>query len=329
LGIMIDGVWHRDDPPPSEDGRYHRARSPLRNWITPDGSAGPSGTAGYRAEAERYHLVIAETCPWAHRAWIVRRLKDLEDLVSLSIVTPRRSDAGWIFDADSERYRDPLFGAHALHELYSRGAPGYTGRVTVPVLWDLETGAIVNNESSEIIRMFGHAFDEISGNKLDLYPEPLRAEIDALNERTFSGLNNGVYRAGFARSQAAYEEAVTEVFETLDFLEDRLTSRRYLLGDRTTEADWRVFPTLARFDVAYVGAFRCNLRRLVDYPNLWGYTRDLYRVPGIAETVLPEIYKRGYYSISAERNPLGIIPVGPMVDFGVPHDRARLGGAAA
>lgn len=329
MGLMVEGVWHRDDPPPSRDGRYHRAVSPLRSWVTADGSAGPSGEAGYRAEPGRYHLVIAEACPWAHRAWIVRQQKDLEDLVSLSIVTPRRSDAGWIFDADSERYRDPLFGAHALHELYTRGAPKYTGRVTVPVLWDLETGTIVNNESSEIIRMFGSAFDEISGNKFDLYPEPLRAEIDAVNARTFSGLNNGVYRAGFARSQEAYEEAVADVFDTLDFLEVRLESRRYLVGDRPTEADWRAFPTLVRFDVAYVGAFRCNLRRLVDYPNLWGYTRDLYQVPGIAETVLPDVYKSGYYSISAERNPLGIIPVGPLVDFSAPHDRAQLGKAAA
>ena len=329
MGIMIDGVWHREEPPPSADGRFHRAESPLRNWITADGGAGPSGTGGYRAEAGRYHLVVAEACPWAHRTWIVRKLKDLEDLVSLSIVAPRRTDAGWIFDSGDARYRDPLFGAEALHELYSCGAPGYTGRVTVPVLWDRESGTIVNNESSEIIRMFGGAFDDITGNKLDLYPEPLREEIDALNDRVFAGLNNGVYRAGFARTQEAYDEAVAEVFETLDFLEDHLASRRYLLGNHTTEADWRAFPTLARFDVAYVGAFRCNLRRLVDYANLWGYTRDLYQVPGVAETVTPEIYKRGYYSISAERNPLGIIPVGPLVDFGAAHDRARVGGAAA
>jgi putative glutathione S-transferase len=245
----------------------------------------------------------------------------------MAIVAPRRSDEGWIFDPGSERYRDPLFGACALHELYARGGSGYTGRVTVPVLWDRETGTIVNNESSEIIRMFGGAFDAITGNALDLYPEPWRGDIDALNERIYAGFNNGVYRAGFARSQEAYEEAVDDVFETLDLLEERLASRRFLAGDRPTEADWRAFTTLVRFDVAYVGAFRCNLRRLVDYANLWGYTRDLYGVSGVAETVLPEVYKRGYYSTSADRNPLGLIPKGPIVDFDAPHDRARLGGS--
>jgi putative glutathione S-transferase len=326
MGTMIDGVWHRDDPAPDADGRYRRPPSPVRHWVTSDGRAGPSGSPGYPAEPGRYHLVIAEVCPWAHRTWIVRKIKDLEASVSMSIVAPQRSDQGWIFDPHSSRYRDPILGAAALHELYAEGAPGYTGRVTVPILWDRKTGVLVNNESSEIIRMFNAAFDEITGNKVDLYPRELRAEIDALNARTFADLNNGVYRAGFARSQQAYEEAVDAVFDALDFLETRLGTRRYLMGEVPTEADWRVFPTLARFDVAYVGAFRCNVRRLVDYPNLWEYTRDLYQQPGVAETVLPELYKRGYYSISGERNPLGIIPKGPTLDFSTPHRRARLGG---
>jgi len=326
MGMMIDGVWHRDDPAPNADGRYRRPVSPVRNWVTADGSAGPSGASGYRAEPDRYHLVIAEVCPWAHRAWIVRKLKGLEELVPMSVVAPRRSEQGWIFDAHASRYRDPILGASALHELYAKGTSGYTGRVTVPILWDRKTGALVNNESSEIIRMFNTAFDGITGNKIDLYPRELQEQIDAVNARTFSGLNNGVYRAGFARTQEAYEEAVEAVFETLDFLETRLATRRYLVGNVPTEADWRVFPTLARFDVAYVGAFRCDVRRLVDYPNLWGYTRDLYQQPGVSETVVPELYKRGYYSISAERNPLGIIPKGPIIDFSTPHDRARLGG---
>ncbi len=325
MGIMVDGVWHADEGPLTRsDGRFQRAVSPLRSWVTADGQAGPSGVDGYRAEVGRYHLYIAENCPWAHRTWIYRVVKELEGAISMSRVTPRRSDQGWIFAPESDAYRDHLFGSASLHELYTRGAPSYSGRVTVPILWDKATDTIVSNESSEIIRMLGSAFRDVAGNDLDLYPEPLRDQIDAINERVFRGVNNGVYRAGFASTQEAYEEAFDDVFEALDMLEERLETRRFLCGSEISEADWRLFPTLARFDVAYVGAFRCNLRRIVDYPNLWGYTRDLYQQPGIAETVTPEIYKQGYYSISAERNPLGIVPKGPAIDFTIPHARAAL-----
>ncbi len=325
MGIMVDGVWHADEGSfAGSDGRFHRAVSPLRSWVTADGRAGPSGRDGYRAEVGRYHLYIAEGCPWAHRTWIYRVVKELEGAVSMSSVTPRRSDQGWIFDAGSESYRDHLFGSRSLHELYTRGAPEYNGRVTVPILWDKATDTIVSNESSEIIRMLNGAFREVSGNDLELYPNAQREEIDAINERVFSGFNNGVYRAGFASTQEAYEEAFDDVFATLDFLEERLETRRYRCGSEITEADWRLFPTLARFDVAYVGAFRCNLRRIVDYPNLWGYARDLYQHPGVAPTVTLGVYKQGYYSISAERNPLGLVPKGPAIDFSTPHGREAL-----
>ena len=326
MGIMIDGIWHSEDARSAGDGHFHRPESPLRSWVTTDGSPGPSGRGGYRAEAGRYHLYIAEGCPWAHRTWIVHTLKGLEDAVSMSI-SRGMGPEGWVFDGAEERYSDPLHGCKVLHELYSLGSPGYSGRVTVPVLWDKRTDTIVNNESSEIIRMLGSAFDEVTGDALDLYPVSLRGEIDALNERVYHGLNNGVYRAGFAATQAAYEQAFDEVFETLDWLEAQLARRRYLTGDHLTEADWRLFPTLVRFDVGYVSAFRCNLRRIVDYPNLWGYTRDLYQQPGVAETVVPEAYKRGYHSIPMVRHPAGIIPKGPQLpEFAAPHGREGLAG---
>jgi putative glutathione S-transferase len=329
MGIMIDGVWHAREPRQADDGKFHRPDSPLRSWVTPDGSPGPSGRGGYRAEAGRYHLYIAESCPWAHRTWIVRKLKQLEEAVSMSM-SGRMGPEGWVFDDASPRYRDHLYGSGALHEVYSRGAPGYSGRVTVPVLFDKQSETIVSNESSEIIRMLGSAFDELTGNRLELYPESLRPEIDALNERIYHGLNNGVYRAGFAQTQAAYEEAFDEVFATLDWLEERLATRRFLTGDLPTEADWRLLPTLVRFDVAYLSAFRCNLRRISDYPNLWAYTRDLVQQPGVAETVVPEAYKRGYHSIPLVRHPAGIIPKGPEPpDFAAPHGRERLAGGSS
>ncbi len=324
MGVMIDGVWHSQDPRPSSDGRFVRAESPLRSWVTRDGAAGPSGRGGYAAEPDRYHLYIAEGCPWAHRTWLVRTLKALEEVVSLSMAVAMGPD-GWFFDDGNERYRDHLHGRKALHELYALGVDAYSGRVTVPVLWDKQTGTIVNNESSEIIRMLGSAFDGITGDETDLYPEPLRAEIDAVNERVYRGLNNGVYRTGFATTQEAYEEAFDEVFATLDWLEERLATRRYVMGAKPSEADWRLFPTLVRFDVGYVSAFRCNLRRIVDYPNLWAYTRDLYQQPGVAETVVLDAYKRGYHSIPLVRHPLGIIPKGPAApDFLAPHGREGL-----
>lgn len=335
MGIMIDGVWHIDDGNVADkSGRFVRKESLFRNWVTADGSAGPKtesglgGEGGFQGEAGRYHLYISYSCPWAHRARLVRVVKKLQDVVGMTIVRPRRSDEGWDFDTDGGPHADDLFGASALYEIYRRADAGYSGRVTVPVLWDKTRGTIVNNESSEIIVMFNDAFEGIAPPTPDLYPSELRADIDAVNELTYEGLNNGVYRSGFATSQAAYEEAVVQVFDTLDKLEARLSKHRYLCGDQLTLADWRVFPTLCRFDAAYVGAFKCNLRRLVDYPNLWAYTRDLYQMPGIGETVDLPLFKGGYYSKSALRNPTGIVPKGPAIDFTEPHGRDRIAAAA-
>ncbi len=313
MGRMVDGVWHSDEAMEMDRrGAWARPETRFRHRLETD---------GFAAEAGRYHLYVALNCPWAHRTIIYRKLKRLEDIVSLSFVRPRRSDAGWVFDPDDEAYRDPLLGRRALHEIYSQADPGFSGRVTVPVLWDRKKGTIVNNESAEIIRMFDTAFAGLAQETLELCPETLRGEIDALNERLYATVNNGVYRAGFAASQAAYDEACRELFAFLDWLDARLAERRFLLGDQATEADWRLFPTLVRFDVAYFGAFKCNLRRLIDYPNLWPYARDLYQTPGIAETVDLETYKRGYYSPSLQRNPSGIVPLGPEIDFELPHGR--------
>ncbi len=323
MGLLVDGGWTTEDRPRTNEGRYERAASAFRDAVTADGSS------GFAAEPGRYHLYVAVNCPWAHRTWIVRKLKRLDEAIPMSIVLPRRSDQGWVFDNGSERFRDACNGASALHEVYTRARPDHTGRVTVPVLWDDRDKTIVNNESSEIIRMLNAAFDAWGEASLDLYPEALRGEIDALNERIYHTVNNGVYKAGFATTQAAYEEAFDALFATLDELEALLGRQRYLVGDRLTEADWRLFPTLARFDVAYHGAFKCNLRRLVDYPNLWAYTRELYQVPGVAETVDLEIFKRGYYSKSPLRNPTGVVPKGPEIDMSEPHGRDSLGRAAA
>jgi len=328
MGVMIEGVWHVEEPQSdTKDGRWQRARSPLRSWITPDGNPGPSGESGYKAEAGRYHLYVSESCPWAHRTWIMRILKGLEEAVPMSLVVPRRNDDGWIFDPGNDRYRDHLLGETILHKIYLASHPDYTGRITVPVLWDNETKTIVSNESSEIIRMFNTAFVGVAGNGDDYYPKDLRTEIDTINERTYANLNNGVYRAGFARTQGAYEEAFDDVFETLDWMEGLLAERQYLAGDRITEADIRALPTLLRFDVAYVSAFRCNLRRIVDYPNLWGYTRSLYQLPGIAATVFPDIYKAGYHRIGPASRGQEIIPKGPAIDF--TGDPGRRGARAA
>ncbi len=313
MGRMVDGVWHSEEVMEMDQrGAWVRSETRFRNRLNSD---------GFAAKAGRYHLYVALNCPWAHRTIIYRKLKGLEDVASLSFVLPRRTEEGWVFDPDDEAYRDPLSGKRALHEVYSQADPVFSGRVTVPVLWDRQRGTIVNNESAEIIRMLDSAFAGIAEETPELCPEALRPEIDAINERTYATINNGVYRAGFARSQTAYDEAFAEVFATLDWLEARLSERRYLLGDQATEADWRLFPTLVRFDVAYHGAFKCNLRRLIDYPNLWPYARDLYHTPGIAETVDLETYKRGYYSPSLQRNLTGIVPLGPAIDFSLPHDR--------
>ena len=325
MGMLVNGRWQVEDAYPRDAaGAFVRPASAFRNWITPDGAAGPSGRAGFKAEAGRYHLYVAGVCPWAHRARIVRALKGLDGIVGLSIASSIRTDDGWSFDA---RHRDDLFGHRHVHELYTRADPAYTGRATVPVLWDKATGTIVSNESAEIVRMFNAAFDPLTGSRLDLYPAAFRSEIDAVNERVYKGLNNGVYRAGNAKSQAAYEEAAREVFATLDWLEARLATRRYLVGPAPTEADWRLFPSLMRFDLAYHGVMKCNLRRLADTPALSAYARDLYQTPGIAETVDFDAIKRGYWT-NRERNPSGIVPVGPTVDFTGPHGRERLKEAA-
>lgn len=323
MGIMIDGVWHIDEPPKTgrDDGAFERSASLVRNWVTADGSAGPSGEAGFAAEAGRYHLYAAWNCPWAHRAVLVRLLKKLEGIVGLSVVAPRRTEQGWVFDP-AQGYADDVFASEALHELYSRGVPGYSGRVTVPVLWDTQTDRIVSNESADIVRMLNGAFAGIAPGAPDLVPEHLREQIDIWNDRIYRTLNNGVYRAGFARTQEAYDGAVKDVFDTLDAIDQCLGQSRYLCGERLTEADWRLFPTLVRFDAAYVGAFKCNLRRLTDYEHIWPYTRELYQMPGIAGTVRPDLYKQGYYSPSPLRNPYGIVPKGPDIDFSAPHGRA-------
>jgi len=329
MGVMIEGVWHSDEPASgsADDGKYCRSVSSFRNWITPDGAPGPEGEGGFAAESGRYHLYTAVGCPWAHRTMIVRVLKGLENIVSLDTVLPKRSIEGWVFAAAPHKNCDSLFASHALHEIYSSADPKFSGRATVPVLWDKKRQIIVNNESSEIIRMLNSAFDDVGARGPDLYPADLRSEIDALNERVYRSVNNGVYRTGFARSQQAYEEAFDDLFEALDMLEGRLSSHRYLCGDHPCEADWRLFPTLMRFDVAYFGAFKCNLRRLRDYPNLWGYARELYQMPGIAQTCDLEAYKQGYYSVSELRSPLSIVPKGPGIDFTSPHGRGPSNGA--
>jgi putative glutathione S-transferase len=311
--MLVEGKWEDDwqmQRRTDERGRFVRQESTFRNWVTPDGSAGPTGTGGFRAEPGRYHLYVALVCPWACRTLIYRKLKKLEDAISVSIAVPEFTDQGWAFGEHPGSVPDPLFGIRYLHELYVRAEPRFTGRPTVPVLWDKRRGTIVNNESADIIRMLDRAFDAFGDTSLDFYPEALRPEIDALNEVIYESLNNGVYRAGFASSQAAYDEAVTDVFACLDELEERLDGRPYLLGDRIVETDWRAFVTLVRFDVAYHGLFKCNLRRLVDYPRLSGYLKRLYEVPGVADTVDFDHIKRTYYSIR-KVNPTRIVPIGP------------------
>ena len=306
MSTMINGKWltEGDIATVSSGGEYEREDSVLRAWI---------GEDRYPAAPDRYHLYVAHNCPWAHRTLIFRTLKKLQDVISVSVVKPRRTDQGWVFD-DSE-YTDDLYASKSLHEIYRRALNNYTGRVTVPVLFDKKTETIVSNESSEIIRMLNSRFDEFTDCQDNYYPKPLRSIIDQWNEKIYHTVNNGVYRAGFSTTQAAYDAAVREVFQTLDEIEAHLSNSTYLAGDSLTEADWRLFPTLARFDVAYYGAFKCNLKRVADYPNLWRYARNLYHQPGIADTVKFDLYKQGYYSPSANRNPLGIVPLGPLIDW--------------
>ncbi len=331
MGMLIDGKWRDDsDSRHKKDGSFQRREAAFRNWVTADGGPGPSGEGGFKAEAGRYHLYVSLACPWAHRTLIVRKLKQLEDAIPVSVVHWHMADKGWSFEAGPGCTGDPLFGAKFIHEVYLRADPSCTSRASVPVLWDTARGAIVSNESSEIIRMFNSAFDGAgAGNPaLDLYPEALRDEIDAINEPIYNHVNNGVYRCGFARSQEAYDEAFDDLFAVLDDLEARLARQRYLAGEQITEADWRAFTTLVRFDPIYFGHFKCNKRRLMDYPNLWNYTRELYQVPGVAETVDMFHCKQHYYGSHESINPTRIVPKGPEIDFTAPHDRGRLADAA-
>lgn len=326
MGLLIDGEWHDQwYDTKKTGGKFVRTESPFRNWITADGAPGPSGEGGFEAEPGRYHLYVSLACPWAHRALIFRALKGLDAMIDVSIVHWRMLDKGWSFQSDDpDVVPDPVFGAAYLHQLYQRVTPDFTGRVTVPVLFDKKRGTIVSNESSEIIRMFNSVFDGVGAKPGDYYPDALRNEIDAINARVFDTVNNGVYKAGFATTQSAYDEAVGPLFASLDWLEDRLSSRRYLAGDRVTEADWRLFTTLLRFDPVYVGHFKCNRRRLVDYPNLWAYTRELYQWPGIAATVNMRHIKNHYFGSHLSINPSGIVPAGPDIDFAAAHGRDRL-----
>jgi len=324
MGYLENGVWQRGaDKARRSGGAFARRAAQFRNWVTADGSPGPSGEGGFEAAPGRYHLYISYACPWAHRTLIFRRLKGLEQMVSLSVAHWFLGPDGWSFDDGDGVVPDSVNHARFLREVYVAARPDYTGRVSVPLLWDKERRTIVSNESSQIIRMFNTSFDRLGAHAGDYYPLALRGEIDALNERIYRAVNNGVYRAGFATTQEAYEEAVGDVFAALEWLEERLAARRYLTGDAITEADWRLFTTLVRFDPVYVGHFKCNLRRLADYPNLSGYLGDLYQQPGIAGTVRLDHIKAHYYRSHTGINPLGIVPLGPVVDFAATHGRDR------
>ena len=321
MGIVVDGQWRDEELPQetSKAGDFRRADSRFRDRITADGSS------GFKAESGRYHLYVAYACPWAHRTLIYRALKKLDAAITVAYAIPGLKQQGWMYEDDPafpDCTPDKVNGFHYLHQAYTASDPHYTGKVTVPTLWDKKTKRVVNNESSEIIRMLNSEFAAVGADPTDYYPKPLRAEIDHINELVYANVNNGVYRCGFARSQAAYDAAYDALFGTLDELEARLGRQRYLVGHQITEADWRLFPTLVRFDVAYFSLFKCNRNRIADFPNLANYMRELYQVPGVAETVKPRYYVINYYSI-LRVNPTGIIPKGTPVDFQLPHDRAR------
>jgi glutathionyl-hydroquinone reductase len=322
MGVMIAGRWHDGwyDTTASK-GRFVRTESQFRNWVTTGGGPGPVGAGGFKAEVGRYHLYAALACPWCHRTLIFRALKGLADIISISVTHWRMGADGWTFDNGPGVIPDSISGVRRVYEIYQAASGGYTGRVTVPILWDKHTKSIVSNESADIIRMLNSAFDGVGAKGGDYYPETLRPDIDAVNAEIYGRINNGVYKAGFATTQAAYEEAVKPLFATLDRLEVLLGRQRYLCGPRATEADWRLFPTLVRFDTVYVGHFKCNLRRLSDYPNLWAYTRELFQWPGIRETVNFEHIKRHYYESHESINPTRVVPLGPLLDFDKPHGR--------
>ena len=321
MGKLVDGMW-RDEwyDTGSTGGRFVRRDAQFRNWITADGSAGPSGDGGFAAEVGRYHLYVSLACPWAHRTLILRKLKGLEAIIPITVAGPAMLENGWEIAVGG----DSIHGAQYMHQVYTAAEPGYTGRVTVPVLWDKRRRTIVNNESSEIIRMFNGAFDGLGATPGDFYPAELRAEIDAVNAKVYEAVNNGVYKTGFATAQAAYEEAFAALFAALDEIDAHLGGRRYLVGGRITEADWRLFTTLVRFDAVYFAHFKCNRRMIADYANLPGYLRELYQIPGVAETVDLDFTKTHYYGSQPSINPSGIVPVGPDIDLTSPHGRDQL-----
>lgn len=322
MGLLIDGQWHDQwYDTASTGGRFERSQAQFRNWVTPDGSAGPTGRAGFRAEAGRYHLYVSLACPWAHRTLILRVLKGLEAMIGVSVVNPYMGKDGWTFEPAPGVVADPVGAADFLYQVYLRADARYSGRVTVPVLWDRARDTIVSNESADIIRMFNSAFDGLGAKAGDYAPEALLARIDAINADIYDSVNNGVYKAGFATAQAVYEQEVARLFARLDQLEATLGRQRWLLGEHLTEADWRLFTTLIRFDAVYHGHFKCNLRRLVDYPNLWRYTRALYQWPGVAATVDFDHIKQHYYRSHPSINPNGIVPAGPILDLTRPPSR--------
>jgi len=325
MGLLVDGKWQdKWYDTDSTGGRFERSAAQFRNWVTADGSAGPDGQGGFAAEAGRYHLYVSLACPWAHRTLLIRKLKGLEAMIDVSVVNPLMLEHGWPLNDDFPGATgDRLYGLSFLYELYLKANPDYSGRVTVPVLWDTQQQTIVSNESADIIRMFNNAFDGSGAKPGDYYPEALRTGIDAVNEAVYDRVNNGVYEVGFATSQAVYEEAVTVLFEELDRLEQRLQTQRWLVGEQITEADWRLFTTLLRFDAVYVGHFKCNLRRIADYPNLSAYLRDLYQQPGVAETCNLDHIKHHYYRSHPTINPTRVVPKGPLLQLDAAHDRAQ------
>jgi len=324
MSILLKGELKLDwKPSSSEEGEFIRQDSQFRHWVTADGQPGPSGEGGFKAEADRYHLYVSHACPWAHRTLIFRKLKKLQNITSVSVVSPDMGPEGWRFGGFEGATDDHLNAYDYMYRVYQQVQADYSGIVTVPVLYDMQQKTIVNNESSEIIRMFNSAFNALTDDKTDYYPEALRHDIDEINEFVYHAINNGVYQTGFATTQHAYDEAFLKLFAALDEVEQRLSTQRYLVGATLTEADWRLFTTLVRFDPVYVGHFKCNLRRIADYPHLSNYLRDLYQRPGIAETVNMAHIKRHYYWSHPTINPTRIVPQGPAIDYGLPHDRAR------
>ncbi|WP_425046649.1 glutathione S-transferase family protein [Primorskyibacter sp. S87] len=323
MGLLVDGIWHDQwYDTDSHDGAFKRSAAQFRNWITADGAPGPSGKGGFEVGSGRYHLYVSLACPWAHRTLIFRELKSLRDHITVSVVHPDMLDQGWTFEKDANGATgDTLFGLTHAHQVYTKADPNYSGRVTVPILWDRKRETIVSNESSEIIRMFNSAFDELTGNRDDYWPAEMRDAIETVNARIYDSVNNGVYKCGFSTTQKAYDAAVRPLFDTLDWLEDRLSHQRYLMGTQITEADWRLFTTLLRFDPVYHLHFKCNRKRLIDFPNLWAYTRELYQWPGVAETVGMAHIVRHYHFSHDSINPNRIIPINPLIDYQEPHGR--------